>query len=46
MSPSKVKVGLRFASSGVEKEIVHGATPIDPGTAGTVPVASAEECSR
>jgi hypothetical protein len=43
MSPSKVKVDLLFASSGIEKEVVDGATPIDLGTAGTVPVASAEE---
>jgi hypothetical protein len=43
MSPSRVKVDLLFASSGIETEIVDGATPIDLGTAGTVPVASAEE---
>jgi hypothetical protein len=43
MSPSKVKVDLLFASSGIEEEIVARATPIDLGTAGTVPVASAEE---
>jgi hypothetical protein len=43
ISPSKVKVDLLFASSGIEKEIVDGATPIDLGTAGTVPVASAED---
>ena len=43
MSSSRVKVDLLFASSGIEKEIVAGATPIDLGTAGTVPVASAED---
>jgi hypothetical protein len=43
MSPSKVKVDLLFASSGIEKEIVDRATPIDLGSAGTVPVAGAEE---
>jgi hypothetical protein len=43
MSPSRVKVDLLFASSGIENEIVDGATPVDLGTAGTVPVASAEE---
>jgi Nucleotidyl transferase AbiEii toxin, Type IV TA system len=43
MSPSMVKVDLLFASSGIEREIVDGATPIDLGSAGTVPVASAEE---
>ena len=43
MSPSKVKVDLLFARSGIEKEIVDGATSIDLGTAGSVPVASAEE---
>ena len=33
---------LLFASSGIEKEIVDGATPIELGAAGTIPVASAE----
>ena len=43
MSPSAVKVDLLFASSGIEAEIVDRATPIDFGSAGRVPVASAEE---
>lgn len=43
MSPSGVKVDLLFASSGIEKEIVDRATPVDLGSAGTVPVANAEE---
>jgi hypothetical protein len=43
MSPSGVKVDLLFASSGIEQEIVDGATPIDLGSAGIIPVASAEE---
>ncbi len=43
MSPSGVKVDLLFANSGIETEIVDRATPIDLGSAGTVPVASAEE---
>jgi len=43
MSPSRVKVDLLFASSGIEKEIVDGASPIDLGPAGMIPVASAEE---
>lgn len=43
MSPSRVKVDLLFASSGIEKEIVERATPVDLGTAGAVPVANAEE---
>jgi hypothetical protein len=43
MSPSAVKVDLLFASSGIEKEIVDRATPVDLGSAGIVPVASAEE---
>jgi hypothetical protein len=43
MSPSGVKVDLLFASSGIEAEIVDGATPIDFEGAGSVPVANAEE---
>jgi len=43
MSPSGVKVDLLFASSGIESEIVERATPVDFGSAGTVPVACAEE---
>ena len=43
MSPSGVKVDLLFASSGIESEIVDNATLVDVGTAGVVPVASAEE---
>ena len=43
MSPSGVKVDLRFASSGIEAEIVDRATPIDFEGAGPVPVANAEE---
>jgi len=43
MSPSGVKVDLLFASSGIELEIVERATPVDFGSAGTVPVACAEE---
>jgi hypothetical protein len=43
MSPSGVKVDLLFASTGIEAEIVARATPIDFGSAGRVPVASAEE---
>jgi hypothetical protein len=43
MSPSGVKVDLLFASSGIEKEIVDRATPIDLGSAGNIPVANAEE---
>lgn len=37
------RFALLFASSGIEKEIVESAMPIDLGRAGTVPVASAEE---
>lgn len=43
MSPSGVKVDLRFASSGIESEIVNRATPVDWGSAGSIPVANAEE---
>ncbi len=43
MSPSGVKVDLLFANSGIEPEIVDRSTPIDLGSAGIVPVASAEE---
>jgi len=43
MSPSGVKVDLLFASSGIEAEIVDGATPVDLEGAGSVPVANAEE---
>lgn len=43
MSPSGVKVDLLFASSGIETEIVDGATSVDFGSAGAVPVANAEE---
>jgi len=38
-----IKVDLLFASSGIEREIVDGATPVEIASAGFVPVASAEE---
>lgn len=38
-----VKIYLLFASSGIEPEIVVGATPVDVAAAGFIPVASAEE---
>jgi hypothetical protein len=43
MSPSGVKVDLLFASSGIETETVDRATSVEFGSAGTVPVACAEE---
>jgi hypothetical protein len=43
LAPQKVKVDLLFASSGIEDEVVAGATPVDMGASGRVPVASAEE---
>lgn len=43
MSPLGVKVDLLFASSGIERQIVDRATPVDFGAAGAVPVANAEE---
>jgi len=43
MSPSSVKVDLLFACSGIEAEIVDGATLIHFEGAGSVPVANAEE---
>jgi hypothetical protein len=38
-----VKVGLLFASSGLEAEIVDRAAPIELGVVGEVPVARSEE---
>jgi len=38
-----IRVDLLFASSGIEPEIVARATPIEIATAGSVPVAAAEE---
>jgi len=43
LAPQKVKVDLLFASSGIEDEVVAGATSVDMGASGRVPVASAEE---
>lgn len=43
LSPDRVKVGLLFASSGIESEIVARASDVDVPNVGAVPVAQAEE---
>jgi hypothetical protein len=43
LSPQGVKVELLFASSGIEDEIVARSSLVDMGSAGSVPVANAEE---
>jgi len=43
MGSDGVKIDLLFASSGIEAEIVEGATPVEIAAAGFIPVAGAEE---
>jgi len=43
LGSDEVKVDLLFASSGLEPEIVDGATRVDVAAAGSIPVAAAEE---